>query len=168
MYAVSSQSRKKSWQNGRQRVSVLAAMALKQERVVQKLTQLREDHSLTQEQAAGKVGVTLRQWQRWEAGESMPYPRNLDMIASRFGFDPGEFFDADQVVQMNNDNPSQLDKIERCAVENYDLSQRALTAIEGLTATLAQQAVQLKELSDAVSRVERGQARGGSAGTQST
>lgn len=58
-----------------------------------RLGELREGESLTQEQAAAKVGVTLRQWQRWEAGESVPYPRNLDLIASRFGLLIGEFFD---------------------------------------------------------------------------
>jgi transcriptional regulator with XRE-family HTH domain len=68
-------------------------MALRKERVVQRLVDLREQNSLTQEQAAQKVGVTHRQWQRWEAGESMPYPRNLDLIATRFGITVAGFFD---------------------------------------------------------------------------
>lgn len=93
MYAVSSMPRQKSWREGRRRVSVLAEMALRKERVVERLVQLREQHSLSQEQAAQKVGVTSRQWQRWEAGESMPYPRNFDLIAQRFGISVVEFFD---------------------------------------------------------------------------
>ncbi len=68
-------------------------MALRREYIAERLAELREQHSLTQEQAAGRVGVTLRQWQRWESGESMPYPRNLDAIASNFGLSVAEFFD---------------------------------------------------------------------------
>lgn len=82
-----------SWRGGRTRVSVLAEMALRKERIAERLGELREAHSLTQEQAAGRVGVTLRQWQRWEAGDSVPYPRNLDQIASKFGLSVAEFFD---------------------------------------------------------------------------
>lgn len=83
-------------------------MALRAERIAQRLTELRESHDLTQEQAAHKVGVTSRQWQRWEAGQSTPYPRNLDTIASRFNVSTGEFFDS-----MRDDvQPTQLDRIE--------------------------------------------------------
>lgn len=104
---TSSPSRQKTWQSGRKRVSVLAEMALRKERVVERLAQLREQHSLTQEQAAQRVGVTHRQWQRWEAGESVPYPRNLDLIASKFGITVGEFFD-----EVAASNGTQLDRIE--------------------------------------------------------
>lgn len=84
-----------SWQGGPRRVSVLAEMALRRERIAERLTEIREHNSLTQENAAAKVGVTLRQWQRWEAGESVPYPRNLDAVASRFGLSVADFFDGD-------------------------------------------------------------------------
>lgn len=92
MQTVSRKTGQKSWRGRRAAVSVLAEMALRQEKVAQILGELRERNALTQEQAAGKVGVTLRQWQRWEAGESMPYPRNLELIASRFGFEVADFF----------------------------------------------------------------------------
>lgn len=82
-----------SWRPARKRVSVIAEMALRRERISERLGELREQSSLTQEQAAGRVGVTLRQWQRWESGESIPYPRNLDAIASKFGLSVAEFFD---------------------------------------------------------------------------
>jgi len=68
-------------------------MALRREKIAARLAELREQHSLTQEQAAARTGVTLRQWQRWEYGESIPYPRNLDAIASKFGLSVAEFFD---------------------------------------------------------------------------
>lgn len=82
-----------SWRKQPRRVSVLAEMALRREKIAQRLGELREANTLTQEQAAAKVGVTLRQWQRWEAGESVPYPRNMDGIASHFGLSVSEFFD---------------------------------------------------------------------------
>jgi transcriptional regulator with XRE-family HTH domain len=95
MNAVSTPSSQKSWQTRRQRVSVLAELALRKDNVIQRLIALRDQHGLTQEQAAQRVGVTSRQWQRWESGESMPYPRNLDQIASKFGITVAEFFDKD-------------------------------------------------------------------------
>lgn len=82
-----------SWRGQPKRVSVLAEMALRREKIAQRLGELRESNALTQEQAAAKVGVTLRQWQRWEAGESVPYPRNMDVVASKFGLSVSEFFD---------------------------------------------------------------------------
>lgn len=100
MSVTSRGSRRKSWQNGRQRVSVLAALAIHKETVSKKLSELREAHAdsqtgkpLSQEKAAARVGVTMRQWQRWESGESVPYPRNLDAIAAEFDFDVAEFFE---------------------------------------------------------------------------
>lgn len=91
MYVMSTPSRQKSWQNGRERVSVLAALAVKKETVSRVLAELREQHKppgsdkpLSQEKAAARVGVTGRQWQRWESGESEPYLRNLEAVASAF------------------------------------------------------------------------------------
>jgi len=68
-------------------------MAVRKERVASRLAELRDEHRLSQEKAAAKVGVTMRQWQRWEAGESTPYHRNLEQIASTFGIQVGEFFE---------------------------------------------------------------------------
>lgn len=113
MYVESRGSRQKSWQTGRQRVSVLAELAIRKEIVATKLAQLRDAHDLTQERAAAHVGVTVRQWQRWETGVSVPYPRNLDAIAEKFGISVAEFFDAPREVPAENGRPpSQLDRIE--------------------------------------------------------
>ena len=109
MRTVSSMPRKKSWQGQRRHVSVLAEMALRQEKVSARLLQLRERQGLSQEDAARKVGITTRQWQRWETGESMPYPRNLDMVASRFGISISEFFDEETPATLE---PDQLDRLE--------------------------------------------------------
>jgi transcriptional regulator with XRE-family HTH domain len=97
-----------SWHGQPRRVSVLAEMALRQEKVSERLRELRERQGLSQEDAARKVGITQRQWQRWESGDSMPYPRSLDMVASTFGISVAEFFDpAEPVVDT-----TQLDRIE--------------------------------------------------------
>jgi transcriptional regulator with XRE-family HTH domain len=68
-------------------------MALRQERVAQRLAELRERHALSQDKAAQKVGITHRQWQRWENGESMPRPANLGEVALAFGVPVTTFYD---------------------------------------------------------------------------
>lgn len=87
-------------------------MALRRERIAERLAQLREHSGLTQEQAAQKVGITHRQWQRWESGESVPYPRNLEVIASRFGITVAEFFD-----DMPPSDGQMLERIEAMEAE---------------------------------------------------
>lgn len=111
-----------SWQTRTRRVSVMAEMALRKEMLAARLEELRESNNLTQENAAAKVGVTLRQWQRWEAGESVPYPRNLDVIASRFGITVGEFFDETPRAQLS-------DRLDDLQEQVADLTSR-LAALE--------------------------------------
>ncbi len=41
---------------------------------------LRERLGLTQTQAAEKVGVTLRAWQSWEAGDRVPAQRSVLLL----------------------------------------------------------------------------------------
>lgn len=101
MSAVSIPSRKMPWQTKAQRGTVLAALAIKREIVKARLLQIREDvghpdkpgKPLTVEDAAAKAGVKYRTWQRWEAGESVPYASNLAAVADAFGFDVREFYD---------------------------------------------------------------------------
>lgn len=128
MSAVSSPSRQMSWQPGRQRVSVLAALAIRKETVSRRLLKLREDHPqpdgdpLPQERAAQRVGVSVRQWQRWEGGDSIPYPRNLGAIADTFDFDVNEFYSDEPVVTNGTQPPlTQLDRIEAAVERNHRL-----------------------------------------------
>jgi transcriptional regulator with XRE-family HTH domain len=101
MQVMARKSRKKTWQTGRQRVSVEATLAIQRENVVQRLLKLRVEighpekpgEPLPQDQAAARAGVTARQWQRWESGASVPYARNLSAVADAFGFDVSEFYD---------------------------------------------------------------------------
>lgn len=142
MYVESRQSHKKSWQESRARVSVLADLAIRKETVVRKLTELRAAHDLTQERAAAKVGVTVRQWQRWEGGASVPYARNLSQVADAFGFDVGEFDDGqgprepekpagvstsdklDMILANQAAMMDRLDAIEAMLVSGKDLIER--------------------------------------------
>jgi len=91
MSAASTASRYKSWQRRRRRVSVLAQMALRRERIVERLVELRVARGLTQEQAAHRIQISNRQYQRWEAGESTPHPNNLDRIAESYEMSIDEF-----------------------------------------------------------------------------
>lgn len=54
------------------------------QQVGQKIAKQRVRLQLTQEEAATRIGVTHRAYQRWESGESMPYPRNIQKIAMAF------------------------------------------------------------------------------------
>ncbi len=85
-----------SWQRRRRRVSVLADMAIRREAFIANVARNRELKGRTQEQAAHDIGVTYRQWQRWEAGESMPRPANLDALATYFTTTIGELLDEQQ------------------------------------------------------------------------
>jgi transcriptional regulator with XRE-family HTH domain len=78
-------------------------MALRQERVAQRLAELRERHALSQEKAAQKVGITHRQWQRWENGQSMPRPGNLGEVALAFGVPVTTFYEEDDAPELDDD-----------------------------------------------------------------
>jgi transcriptional regulator with XRE-family HTH domain len=82
-------------------------------RVAERLIQLREDLGLSQEEAAARTegAIKLRQWQRWESGESEPYKRNLAKLSEVFDIPIGEFFDEPA------SDPNQLDRIETMLVE---------------------------------------------------
>jgi transcriptional regulator with XRE-family HTH domain len=91
-----------SWQGRRPRVSVLADMALRREKVMAELVRLREKQSLSQEEAARRIGIGLRQLQRWEAGESMPRATNLAQAALAYGVSPSVFYDEDEWTGSGN------------------------------------------------------------------
>jgi transcriptional regulator with XRE-family HTH domain len=137
MADTSRNTRQKSWQGQPRRVSVLAEMALRQEKVSERLRELRELQGLSQEDAARKVGITHRQWQRWESGQSMPYPRSLDAVASAFGISIAEFFDPPEPIEAD---PSQLDRIE-AALEAI-LRHFAIPLLDDVIETLADEAIE--------------------------
>lgn len=123
MFDVSTPTRKKTWQSGRDRANLIAQMALRQTQVAETLSRLREEHGLTQEKAAEKAGVPVRQWQRWEGAETMPHPRNLDRLAAAFKITVSEILGQqpqgdtpDPFASVNGDGKKlqeQLDRIEK-------------------------------------------------------
>lgn len=133
MHVMSSPSRQKSWQSGRQRVSVLATLAVQKETVSRVLTELREQHKppgaqkpLSQEKAAARAGVTGRQWQRWESGESEPYLRNLEAVASAFDIPMTRFIGAEE----QDDTTSSLESVAelREILRRIESNQRRIMA----------------------------------------
>lgn len=53
--------------------------------LAKRIAQRRKAAGLSQAEAAAAVGATLRNYQRWEAGETLPHLRQLPVIASGLG-----------------------------------------------------------------------------------
>jgi transcriptional regulator with XRE-family HTH domain len=49
-----------------------------------RLTALREERGLTRPDLADKLGVSIRTVQRWEAGHSKPFPRDIRALLNLF------------------------------------------------------------------------------------
>src|SRR6266511_5969166 len=60
--------------------SLRVEMELERRAVGQRITALRKRKHWTQPQAAEHIGVSLRGYQAWEAGRSLPRWRNLDRL----------------------------------------------------------------------------------------
>lgn len=109
-------------------------MALRKELIAQRLAELRGMRGQSQEQAAAFVGITHRQWQRWEAGESVPYPRNLEQVASRYGISVAEFFDP----QPSSGNGAQPDVVRGLLADQNANLARQSEILEDLRAEVTQ------------------------------
>jgi transcriptional regulator with XRE-family HTH domain len=92
---------------------VLLRMAIERQLAAQRLgARLAKERArlgLNQEDAARKIGVTHRAYQRWESGDAMPFARNLRSAAEAFGLDVGELAGG---LPQNGDVQGQLDRIE--------------------------------------------------------
>jgi transcriptional regulator with XRE-family HTH domain len=60
----------------------------------QKLREWRQRRFLTQNELAGRIGVSWQSVARWEAGKSVPYPSNQRGLILALRIDPEEFFEA--------------------------------------------------------------------------
>jgi transcriptional regulator with XRE-family HTH domain len=118
-----------SWQERHRPVSLLADMALRQERVAQRLAELRERHALSQEKAAQKVGITHRQWQRWENGQSMPRPGNLGEVALAFGVPVTTFYEEDDAPELEKSKLDEAIAQLTQLVERQEAVEQALVAL---------------------------------------
>lgn len=181
MSVVSIKSRKKSWQTGRERVTVLAALAIQRETVVRVLTELRdrEGHPekpgepLPQDKAAARINVAARTWQRWEAGEVIPYARHLSAIADEFEFDVGRFYEADQTEKRPTPDllsdpleeriarlvdvrlAEQTARLEQLLDEAREREDRYLQDIGAQNELLARQSKILERIEDSIARDEK-------------
>lgn len=81
----------------RQALTFALEMALDRKRAGRDLAALREESRLTQAELVEKSGLSLRQIQRYEAGESMPRWKNLDRLADVLG---------DGVYEIVRDDPT--------------------------------------------------------------
>ena len=113
--------------------SVEFQMALQRSEFVKRLRQAREVAGYTQQQAADKLGVSIKTYNRWEALNNGAYPRQ-----SKFD-DLSELFDVPREYLQGpapHLEQSRLENIERQATEN-NIMLRALLAhfgvdVEGL------------------------------------
>lgn len=60
------------------------------ENLAERIARHRQSAKLTQKQAATRVGISERQWQRYEWSETAPSLDMLDKIAALFGVKPGQ------------------------------------------------------------------------------
>lgn len=115
--------------------SVAFEMALEQRAIGRRIAELREDRRLTQPVVADRVGVSLRAYQKWEAGTSAPAWRNLEHLAEVFSVTADYLLGAAQ--DKRQDAVEQLDRIEsELGAIRVELGQMA-TQLEDLTRSLA-------------------------------
>jgi len=117
-----------------------------QKRIGQRIAKRRVELGLTQEQAQRLVGVkSIRTYQKWEHGESNPYPRNWAKIAEAFGTTREE---------LEGRPPADVEELE-------DQLDRIEAKIDALTAGLAKRpAEQLRERLEEIARRAQEQADG--------
>jgi transcriptional regulator with XRE-family HTH domain len=63
---------------------------------MRRLPHLRLRKFLTQQQLADEVGVDLNTIQRWEAGDSFPWPKHLQKLCQVLGVDIDGLLESDE------------------------------------------------------------------------
>lgn len=133
--------------------NLCAHMAEPHDRVAERIRRIRNDHALTQEEAASRAGVGLRQWQRWEHGESQPYRSNIERLIREFGVSPADFYD---VAETSDDRLERIEaKLDRL-LDVFGVGPSSLTDDE-----LAEHAAKVAE--DAVAQLRKPGRRSGAA-----
>lgn len=57
-----------------------------------RLRELRRSYGPSQEHVAGSIGVSVRTYQRWEAGTASPQYRHVLVLAAYFAVEPAWFY----------------------------------------------------------------------------
>lgn len=134
--------------------SVDTAMALTKDQLAEQLRQHRALRGLNQKDVAALVGVELRTYQRWEAGERMPYNRHLVALAEALDVDAETLTGAPHTADA-------LQRIEQAVSENNRLLRQAIVhmASAGLGEEIAQQNDLLARQSMILERITQALAR---------
>lgn len=131
-----------------------------------RLRSLRKAHGWSQEEAAYRVGVTLKTWGDWERGKRDPYDGNWKKIGEAFEVDPADVrgtpvsplaLGAPTERSLNDDLSSRLDRLEEIAQQN----QRLLIAVAAAAGLIEQPAaVQARrDLEPLLERIEQAAGR---------
>ena len=142
---VSSGTTKKAWKHREEVATLVLALAAKRQAIMDRLLRYREENArpedrngrLPQEVAADRAGVRARQWQRWEKGETVPHPQNLQQLADALSIPIEEFFDVEPVAK--DDTPDLLGAVSRGGqqLDRIEASQQQLaTMLEGIAVQL--------------------------------
>ena len=120
--------------------SLAVEMALQQRSVGRRIAELRNDRHLTQEEAADLAGVTLRAYQKWEAGGGIQFA-NLRKLADIFGTTPeyiagsadtpNPFQVGDQLAGIREEFHARVDHIELMLQRNFEALEQIYAAIMG-------------------------------------
>jgi transcriptional regulator with XRE-family HTH domain len=100
-----------SWQKRHDSLTLTRLVAERREMIAARLAQYRAEHPgpdgrpMTQERASEKAGVAVRQWQRWESGETTPHLKKLQAVAKKLKIPMSEFLPAE--AERNNNNHSE-------------------------------------------------------------
>lgn len=124
------------------------------ERLGARIKELREARQWTQPIAAQRAGVSLRTWQGWEAGTSMPRYQNREKVAQLFGMTVDEL----QGV-LPQPQPGQLDRIEQTLTELGDRFKEIVGVIEAILEDQASQGAGESQRQDRGTRSARGRRR---------
>ena len=83
------------------------------EEISARVRRQRELRGLTQDEAAGRAGVSVRTWGRWEAGESRGFLRALGRIADVLGTSGDELVgDAPAVAIVESEPAGRAERVE--------------------------------------------------------
>ena len=77
-------------------------------RISRSLKSLRKRDKLTQEEVARGVGVSWRNYQRWEKGRVTPRPENVAELAAFFGVTEREIYGFDPAAQDGSGTDGEL------------------------------------------------------------
>jgi transcriptional regulator with XRE-family HTH domain len=76
-----------------------------------RIKELRKSHGYKQQWIADQVGVELRTYQFWQAGDFAPEQENLEKLAALFGVTP-KYILKGETPELLSDRRDQLDRIE--------------------------------------------------------